>query len=237
MPARSPPALPPGVTPVMVVLVSAVTRPSVSMLTTGTVVAVPMGPIAAPCRSASSGAPIVPTFTCMFIAPRLPDVVMSDEPSATGSMMCGALIFNVVAPLFTAVTTLSPAVALIVGLGYVPARSPPAAPTGGAPVMAVVDRFCTRPSPSTVITGINVPEPWGVVGRPAISASSAAPTTPLLSCMFMLRRLPVVETSLADNASGSTMREAAILEATPVWLMAVMIRSPVAADVEISGLG
>ena len=47
-----------------------------------------------------------------------------------------------------------PAVAAIVGLGYVPARSPPAAPAGATPEINVLLALVKRPFASTV----NVPE-------------------------------------------------------------------------------
>ena len=99
----------------------------------------------------------------------------------------------------------------------------------------VVVREVTRPSLSTVITGMKFGPPTGVVGRPEMSASSELPTAPGLICRFRLSSVPVIPISDPEASFGSATRFALIFSVVAGLLMTFTMLLPAVA--EIVGFG
>ena len=137
-PVRSPPAIPPGVVPVIAMLVADVTRPLVSTESIVVYCCPPYTPGVTPVGLSFS------VVTCSFAI-----FAVDTELSARSALRTSpSTIFSDVMA-FDA--TLGPVTAAsrICGFGYTPVRSPPAGPAGGTDTMSTFRTVTTRPAWST----------------------------------------------------------------------------------------
>ena len=192
----------------MVTFDADVRRPSASTVICGTCVVVPYMP-AATVVEASSLAPTTPDLMSSTKVLRSPEASMSDDTASLAAEIFAAVI-RVVADALIAVEICSPALVAINGFGYVPVKSPPAAPPGVTPVIVVFTTLVIRPSASTENCGTCIDVPY-TPGDTVVELSSTAPTVLARICRFITSIVPPTVMSDAPVVEGSIGSEAALV--------------------------
>ena len=176
---RSPPAEPPGVVPVIVVLPAAVRRPAASTVNVATCVAEPYDAAATP------------------VVDILPDVIALSATSAV-AIVPSAILPDVTASSASFVVVI--AAAATVGFGYVPVRSPPAVPPGAAPLIVTLPAAVRRPAASTVNVPTCVVEPYDPAATPVVDIFAVVTALLAISAVAMVPSAIFVDV-IADVAT------------------------------------
>ena len=162
--------------PVISTLSALVTRPLVSTVTRATLFDEPYVPALTPVAFSLA---VVTASSAIFDVVTAASLILAVVTAASlifGVVTAASLIFGVVtAPSARRSVTTAPT--RTVGFGYVPARSPPAGPTGGALTMVTLSALTIRPLASIVTRGTLVAEPYVPATTP-VASSFAEVTAP-----------------------------------------------------------